>query len=131
MVRPHRVLTFFTVVLSLALPLVVASREALVSAHPDDAFYYFQIARHVASGDGFTFDGIHTTNGFQPLWLMSLVPIFRAFSSDLAPLRAVAIVEALLAAMAAVWLYGGLRFRFGPAAALAAALSLVAVLRAS
>ena len=34
----------------------------------DDAFYYFQIARNAAQGSGFTFDGIHPTNGFQPLW---------------------------------------------------------------
>ncbi len=34
----------------------------------DDAFYYWMIARHVVAGNGFTFDGINPTNGFQPLW---------------------------------------------------------------
>lgn len=42
----------------------------------DDAFYYFQIARHVVAGDGFTFDGLSRTNGFQPLWQILLLPIF-------------------------------------------------------
>lgn len=38
----------------------------------DDSFYYFQIARNAAAGNGFSFDGIHPTNGFQPLWGMIL-----------------------------------------------------------
>lgn len=36
----------------------------------DDAWYYFQIARNVAGGDGSTFDGINATNGYHPLWLV-------------------------------------------------------------
>ncbi len=35
---------------------------------PDDAFYYFEIGRNLASGFGPTFDQMHQTNGFQPLW---------------------------------------------------------------
>ena len=38
----------------------------------DDAFYYFQIARHVAQGLGPTFDGLAPTNGFHPLYLLIL-----------------------------------------------------------
>ncbi|HVF99520.1 MAG TPA: hypothetical protein VND68_06755 [Chloroflexia bacterium] len=41
---------------------------------PDDAFYYFQTARHIAAGDGSTFDGLHPTNGYHPLWMLALVP---------------------------------------------------------
>ena len=33
----------------------------------DDAFYALSVARHIALGHGFTADGIHPTNGFQPL----------------------------------------------------------------
>jgi hypothetical protein len=44
---------------------------------PDDAFYYFQVARNVAAGLGSTFDGIHPTNGYHPLWLCMLVPFYR------------------------------------------------------
>lgn len=39
----------------------------------DDAFYYLQIARHIAMGHGATFDGINPTNGFHPLWMLLLV----------------------------------------------------------
>jgi hypothetical protein len=35
----------------------------------DDACYYMEIARNLADGDGFSFDELHQTNGFHPLWL--------------------------------------------------------------
>lgn len=35
----------------------------------DDSFYYFAIARNVAHGLGSTFDQLHATNGYHPLWL--------------------------------------------------------------
>src|SRR5215831_4777147 len=34
----------------------------------DDTFYYLEIAQRASFGEGFTFDGIHATNGFQPAW---------------------------------------------------------------
>lgn len=33
----------------------------------DDTYLYLQVARNAGMGEGFTFDGIHRTNGFQPL----------------------------------------------------------------
>ena len=48
----------------------------------DDAFYYFQIARHAAAGHGLTFDGQHATNGFHPLWAWLCVPIWRLYGDD-------------------------------------------------
>ncbi|HEX4462180.1 MAG TPA: hypothetical protein VIA18_29590 [Polyangia bacterium] len=48
----------------------------------DDAFYYFQIARHAATGHGFSFDNVHPTNGFHPLWAWLCVPIWRRFGDD-------------------------------------------------
>jgi hypothetical protein len=35
----------------------------------DDSFYYFAIARNLSRGLGSTFDGLHATNGYHPLWL--------------------------------------------------------------
>jgi len=35
----------------------------------DDAYYYLQISRNIALGNGSTFDGIGKTNGYHPLWL--------------------------------------------------------------
>ncbi|MCR9248614.1 MAG: hypothetical protein NXI31_26605 [bacterium] len=41
----------------------------------DDAFYFLQIARHMADGRGATFDGVHPTSGFQPLWQFVLAGV--------------------------------------------------------
>jgi hypothetical protein len=42
----------------------------------DDPFYYFTIARNFGRGHGLTFDGVSPTNGFHPLWLLAIAPIF-------------------------------------------------------
>lgn len=58
--------------------LAFQSPQTLVTLNmPDDAFYYFKIAQNIAAGGGSTFDGIHPTNGYHPLWMGLLVPIFQ------------------------------------------------------
>lgn len=42
---------------------------AVIGRVPDDAFFYLVIARNLAAGRGFTFDGREVTTGFHPLWL--------------------------------------------------------------
>jgi hypothetical protein len=49
---------------------------------PDDAYYYFTIARNIVDGFGVTFDGIEPTNGFHPLWMISLLPVFTMSTAD-------------------------------------------------
>ena len=49
----------------------------------DDAFYYFQVARNVSEGYGFTFDRINPSNGFQPLWMFVCIPVFALARFDL------------------------------------------------
>jgi len=75
----------------------------------DDAFYYAQIARNIVSGKGVTFDGLHETNGFHPLWLLLLLPIYALFSGDWLPLRVILGLQALLAAASSALLYAVLR----------------------
>lgn len=48
----------------------------------DDGYYYFELARNAAHGEGFTFDSLHPTNGFHPLWAWILVPIFFLFKNS-------------------------------------------------
>lgn len=63
----------------------------------DDAYYYFKVARNVALGNGFTFDGMNPTNGYHPLWMAVLLPIFDLLSADLeVPIRAVVGVQGAL-----------------------------------
>ena len=46
----------------------------------DDAFYYYQIAYHMAEGRFSTFDGgLTRTNGYHPLWLFLLTPFYWVF----------------------------------------------------
>lgn len=52
--------------------------EFLVRHLKDDSYYYFRTANHIALGHGATFDGIDRTNGFHPLWMLNLVPIYAA-----------------------------------------------------
>ena len=49
----------------------------------DDAFYYFQIAYHLAEGRFSTFDGgITRTNGYHPLWLLLITPFYWMFDKE-------------------------------------------------
>jgi hypothetical protein len=51
-------------------PLLLLSmdRMMLVSQVSDDAYYYFNVARHIAAGAGPTADGITVTTGWHPLY---------------------------------------------------------------
>ena len=64
----------------------------------DDAFYYFQIAYHLAEGKFSTFDGgITRTNGYHPLWLLLITPFYWIFDKEGA-LFAIKALEIMLVA---------------------------------
>lgn len=70
----------------------------------DDAFYYFKIASNIANGAGPTFDGLAPTNGYHPLWLWTLVPLFKAAGDSLwLPVR-LALMMAALCGLGTGWL---------------------------
>ncbi|MEZ5965787.1 MAG: hypothetical protein R3F56_18270 [Planctomycetota bacterium] len=71
--RAASVVVLGVVAVALATFVLVAGTPRLLAIVPDDAAYFFQIAAHASAGEGLTFDGIHRTNGFQPLWLGVLV----------------------------------------------------------
>jgi hypothetical protein len=89
----------------------------------EDGFYYFQIARNVTLGLGSTFDGVHPTNGYHPLWMAVLVPVYLLFPDTTRGLAAAVALQGLLFAAGAVLLYRLLRGAAGPAASLMGALS--------
>ena len=62
------------VLITLTIIAVSAPLGVLIRYVQDDAFYSFEIARHIFLGHGSTFDGISRTNGYQPLWVLILVP---------------------------------------------------------
>ncbi|MFN2121272.1 MAG: hypothetical protein ACK2T0_12870 [Anaerolineales bacterium] len=88
----------------------------------DDAYYYFKVAQNISEGHGSTFDGIHLTNGYHPLWLLICIPIFALARYDLIlPLRVLAFVIGFLQVSTAILLYRLVRDSISaPAAVLAA-----------
>ena len=64
----------------------------------DDAFYYFQIASNLAEGKFSTFDGgITQTNGYHPLWMLVITPLYWVFDREQA-LFAIKAFEIMLVA---------------------------------
>jgi 4-amino-4-deoxy-L-arabinose transferase-like glycosyltransferase len=89
----------------------------------DDSFYAFQIARNVAEGRGVTFDGVTPTNGFQPLYVFSLVPFYWISGHDsVLPIYAALTILALLTVATSVLLFLIVRRYTSDAVALVASL---------
>jgi len=72
--------------------ITLADFSTIASNLPDDASYYFQIAKNIAEGHGSTFDRINPTNGYQPLWLLVLSGVFCVIKGTPETLTRVALV---------------------------------------
>lgn len=92
----------------------------------DDAFYYFQVARKVAAGLGSTFDGVHATNGYHPLWLLVSAAVFRLVPGVDAPLMVLYALQVAMVLASAMVLHLALREIDEVPAAITAALFLAA-----
>jgi hypothetical protein len=91
----------------------------------DDAYYYLQIARNTDQSGIVSFDGIHRTNGFHPLWLSMLVVLHRLSPAGDAAFVTLTQLSALILAVGAVaWLRHLLVPLAGPLARAAALLVL-------
>jgi hypothetical protein len=91
--------------LFLSLFILRADIARVLTLMPDDAAYYFKIAENVSVGRGLTFDGINRTNGFQPLWLAVLVPVYRVYHGAPETMcRIVLVLQFVLLALAALLL---------------------------
>lgn len=88
-------------VLSLPLP-------DLVCAIPDDSFFYLRIAQEFWRGGGFSFDGVTSTYGFQPLWQLCMIAL-QPLCPD--PLRLLQVAVLLCCALHVA--AGGLLLRLG------------------
>lgn len=85
-----------------AFSLVIDSRSFAFRTFPDDAMFYFTIARNIYSGSGSTIDGISRTNGYHPLWMIVLVGLSSSFQ-DL--VRAGIVTEFVVSAGTLTMLY--------------------------
>jgi len=73
--------------------------------YQEDSFYVFQCAWHVAQGHGFTVDGIHPTNGVQPLIVLLYALFFYLFSDKWFALSSTFVLVALLDVVSLVAIY--------------------------
>ncbi len=65
------------------IPLLIRSHaELAVFPYGDDAYYIFSIAKQLALWHGPSVDGIHLTNGFQPLIALIYTPTFWLSGGD-------------------------------------------------
>ncbi|HUE98594.1 MAG TPA: hypothetical protein VMN99_05030, partial [Anaerolineales bacterium] len=77
----------------------------------------------ISEGHGSTFDGINSTNGYHPLWMLICVPIFALARLDLIlPLRVLLLVMSGLSVATGILLYRLLGRIFAPAIGAIAAL---------
>lgn len=115
------------IVLLMHAPYVVAGEYAIMEwFRTDDAFYYFKTAQNISEGLGVTFDGTSPTNGFQPLWMALMVPIFSLARFDLfLPLRLVILLQTAVAGFTGVILYRLMSRGLSKAVSCAAALAFV------
>jgi hypothetical protein len=96
-----------------AIGILRANTEWLINRLADDAFYYLEVARRMSHGDGSTFDGIHATNGYHPLWQWMLVPLSWLFPGNDAFVKATLLLGlaltfvALLLVVRIVWRLAG------------------------
>jgi 4-amino-4-deoxy-L-arabinose transferase-like glycosyltransferase len=89
----------------------------------DDGFYAFKIAENIADGKGATFDGIHPTTGFQPLYVFLLVPAFMLSGDNLvAPIYIALSLLAVFTCLTAYFIYRICARYVGRRASLTAAL---------
>lgn len=90
---------------------------------PDDAYYYFTIARNLVHGFGATSDQLAPTNGFHPLWLLALTPFwFLDPAASELPVHLALALSALLNVFAGLTLFTlaqrlGMTFQFALLAA--------------
>lgn len=104
-----RWLTFGVVIVGGLLRLWVSLQpiDVLIEKNlPDDSYYYFVIANNTIQSNSVSMDGINVTNGFHPLWLIVIMPIF-GWSSALSDSQ---ITQALILSsvldMVTIWIIG-------------------------
>jgi hypothetical protein len=75
-----------------------AARIDLIARTTDDSYYYYTVARNIVLGLGVTFDGMNPSNGFHPLWMLCVLPIYAVFHDAVTALRAVLALVTVIAA---------------------------------
>ena len=75
---------------------IFVDSKTLILLHSDDAYYYYKISSNYVNMGFLSFDSIHMTNGFHPLWFILLCPIFKLGGGVFLPLRIIGILTSVL-----------------------------------
>ncbi|MCX8112235.1 MAG: hypothetical protein N3E49_03435 [Bacteroidia bacterium] len=67
----------------------------------DDTFYYAKIAQNIKHHGKVSFDGVHETNGFHPLWSVAILPLTYIASNGEELLRAILLLNGVFSGTAA------------------------------
>jgi hypothetical protein len=70
--------------------------DLYLSYFTDDFFYYYKIAENLSTKGISSFDGIHLTNGYHPLWMLIIAAIHHATGGMLNTLLATSFVICVL-----------------------------------
>jgi hypothetical protein len=97
------------VVLAFALPIA----HLATTLFNDDGFFYLVVARNQATGLWSTFDGSELTNGYHPLWLFVITPLFHLPIDKELACRLVVVLSAVLLAAAGTLLAFSIRAQYG------------------
>lgn len=104
---------FISVCIFMIIYVLLSDFTEIIFRVPDDASYYLKIAENYNSGKGFSFDGIHQTNGFQPLWQYMIVALTYVFSTNHEQtMRMVLILQVILLFISGAFLYNFLKNSF-------------------
>ncbi len=112
-------------VMAVAFPvyMLFCGRERLVAYVSDDAYYYFNVAGHLAKGEGPTADGVTVTTGFHPLYAFLLAGTHTLTNPSLDGfIRQSIVLNAVCFIAAAVFLYLAAKRLWSGVAGAAAAL---------
>ncbi len=90
---------------------VAAWPESVIGVTYDDAFYYLEIGRRFAAGEGSTFDGLRPTNGYHPLWMLVCAALCAVALEGAAAARAALVIQAPMVAGGAALALAGLAWR--------------------
>jgi hypothetical protein len=84
---------------------VFSPPEKLITIVPDDAFYYFKIAKNIVSGIGSSFDGINPSNGYHPAWMIILLPLAWMIKQPWVFVKAVLFLTVFLNSLTTLFIY--------------------------
>lgn len=105
--KSRKIILLFVAIAVISRLILSLRPEAELASRPyiEDAYYAFNTAYHIAEGHGITADGIHPTNGIQPLIVFLYVPFFAIADGDKwLALRLIFILIALIEAISIVML---------------------------